>query len=133
MAWVTVRAIGTPRIARRGGMVTPTLYAEMSLLRNTLLQNMREDAPVNKNPSAPNRGALRKSLRASPWLTNGHIWRTEFSALEYIKYVIHGTRPHRIEAKAGGVLAIPGPIGVSSGLRPLTYSGLGGLPGQPGG
>lgn len=133
MAWVTVRAIGTPRGIRRGPGVTPTLYAEMSLLRNTLLQNMREDAPVNKNPSAPNRGALRKSLRASPWLTNGRIWVTQFSALDYIRYVIHDTRPHRIAAKAGGVLAIPGPIGVSSGLKPLTYHGIAGKLGRKGG
>jgi len=132
MAWVAVRAIGTPRGARRGPGVTPTLYAEMSLLRNTLLQNMREEAPVNKNPSAKNRGALRNSLRAGPWLTNGRIWRTEFSALEYIKYVIHDTKPHRIEAKPGKVLAISGPIGVSSSLKPLTYSSLGGIAGKLG-
>src|SRR5579859_622227 len=133
MAWVAVRAIGSPRGARRGPGVTPTLYAEMSLLRNTLLQNMREEAPVNKNPNAPNRGALRKSLRAGPWLTNGHIWRAEYSALDYIKFVIHDTRPHRITAKAGGVLAIQGPIGVSSGLKPLTYTGVAGKLGRKGG
>lgn len=132
MAWVTMRAIGSHRGARGGVGVTPALYAEMSLLRNTLLQNMREEAPVNKNPNAKNRGALRKSLRASPWMTDGKHWVTEFSALDYIKYVIHDTKPHVIRARAGGVLAIPGPIGVSGGLAPLSYRSLGGAEGKLG-
>ena len=133
MAWVTIRAIGTSPSSRRGPGVTPTLYAEMSLLRNSLLNAMREEAPVNKNPNAKNRGALRKSIKASPWMTNGVIWRTEFSALEYIKYVIHGTRPHKIQAKAGGVLAFnwAGP-GVSSGLPAISHLSSGGVAGALG-
>lgn len=123
MTWVYVRAIGSRPSSRRGPGVTPTLYNEMSLLRNSLVQNMREEAPVNKNPSAPNRGALRKSIKASPWMTNGTVWRTEFTALEYIRYVIGGTRPHRIEAKPGGVLAFSwsGHSGASSALHPISY------------
>ncbi|HEV2036886.1 MAG TPA: hypothetical protein VGU71_22270 [Candidatus Dormibacteraeota bacterium] len=136
MTWVTVRAIGSRPSSRRGPGVTPTLYNEMSLLRNSLLSNMREEAPVNKNPSAPNRGALRKSIRASPWMTNGTIWRTEFTALEYIRYVIHGTRPHRIEAKPGGVLAFSwSGAGVSGSLPPISHltSGMLGRLGRRGG
>jgi hypothetical protein len=141
MSWVTMRAVGTPRSARRGPGVTPTLYNEMSLLRNSLLNAMREEAPVNKNPQAKNRGALRASLRAGPWQTDGVHWRSVFTANEYIKYVLKGTRPHRIEAKAGGVLAFSwsGPLlgpggtaGFSGTLRAISYSGLGGAAGMLG-
>lgn len=126
--WVTIRAIGSRPSSRRGPGVTPTLYTEMSLLRNSLVQNMREEAPVNKNPSAPNRGALRKSIKASPWMTNGTIWRTEFSALEYIKYVIGGTRAHVIQAKPGGVLAFSwSGAGASGALSPISHLSAGGL------
>ena len=52
MSWVTIRAVGSNRASRSGPGVTPTLYNEMSLLRNSLLQNMIEEAPVNKNPQA---------------------------------------------------------------------------------
>lgn len=128
-SWVQMRAIGTPRSERGGLGVTPQLYEEMSLIRNTLLENMREEAPVNKNPNAPNRGALRKSIKASPWVTNGSIWRTDFSALDYIQYVIHGTKPHEIRPrKPGGVLAIRGPIGVSSSLPAISHLSSGGKP-----
>jgi hypothetical protein len=134
MAWVTMRAIGSHPASRRGPGVTPTLYQEMSLLRNSLLNAMREEAPVNKNPNAPNRGALRKSIKASPWMTDGVHWRTEFTALEYILYVIHGTKPHRIEAKAGGVLVFQrgGGPGLSGTLAPISYSALGGAAGKLG-
>lgn len=134
MAFVTMRAIGSQPSSRRGPGVTPTLYTEMSLLRNSLLSNMREEAPVNKNPSAKNRGALRASLRASPWATDGRTWRTEFSALEYIKYVIHDTKPHRIEAKAGGVLAFNwnGQGGFSVTLPAISHLSSGGLAGALG-
>lgn len=123
-----MRAIGSSRASRRGPGVTPTLYNEMSLLRNSLLQNMREEAPVNKSPNAKNRGALRASLRASPWMTNGAQWRTEFSALDYIRYVIHDTKPHRIEAKAGGVLAFSwsGRSGASGALSAISHLSSGG-------
>ena len=113
MSWVAVRAIGSNPSSRRGPGVTPTLFAEMSLLRNSLLVAMREEAPVNKNPQAKNRGALRASLRARPWVTDGVHWRSVFSAAEHISYVLHGTRPHRIEAKPGGVLAFTGPAPAS--------------------
>lgn len=129
MPIVAMRAVN--RRSARGLGVTPTLFAQMALFRNTLLQNMREEAPVNKNPQAKNRGALRKSLRAET-LTDGRRFVFRYSALEYVKFVIHGTRPHRIEAKPGGVLAIPGPIGVSSGLPPISYLSRGGAPGKLG-
>lgn len=138
MAWITIRAIGSSPSSRRGPGVTPTLYTQMSLLRNSLLNAMREEAPVNKNPTAKNRGALRNSIRASPWMTNGTIWRTEFSALEYVKYVLHGTKAHRIDAKPGGVLAFqwdvrPGfSASASSWLKPISYAGLGGAVGMLG-
>src|SRR5258708_5606942 len=128
-----MRAVGTARSARRGPGVTPTLYAEMSLLRNSLLNAMREEAPVNKDPNAKNRGALRASLRAGPWETDGTHWRSVFSAAEHIRYVLHGTRPHRIEAKPGGALAFTwsGP-GVSAGLPALSHIGAGGIVGTLG-
>lgn len=138
MAWVQVRAIGTRPSSRRGPGVTPALYAEMSLLRNTLLEKMREEAPVNKNPNAKNRGALRRSLRASPWETDGRIWRTSFSAVDYIKYVIHETKPHLISAKPGSVLAFQWDVrgnfhaSASTWLRPISYAARGGAPGRLG-
>jgi hypothetical protein len=134
MAWVSMRAIGTQPASRRGPGVSPTLYTEMSLLRNTLLNAMREQAPVNKNPSAKNRGALRRSLRASPWLTDGIHWRSEFSALDYIKFVIHDTRPHIIHAKPGGVLAFnwSGRAGESVKLPAISHLSTGGNAGALG-
>ena len=134
MAWVTMRAIGSQPAARRGPGVTPTLYQEMSLLRNSLLNAMREEAPVNKNPSAKNRGALRRSIKASPWMTDGQHWRTEFSALEYILYVIRDTKPHRIDARPGGVLVFQwnGRRGLSGSLKAISYSSLGGAIGKLG-
>ena len=128
-----MRAVGTPRSARRGPGVTPTLYAEMSLLRNSLLNAMREEAPVNKNPNAKNHGALRASLRAGPWETDGVHWRSVFSADEHIKYVLRGTKAHVIAAKPGGVLAFTssGP-GVSGGLQAISYLSAGGVPGRLG-
>jgi hypothetical protein len=134
MTWVAVRAIGSSPSSRRGPGVTPTLYAEMSLLRNSLVNAMREEAPVNKNPSAPNRGALRKSIKASAWMTDGTRWRTEFSALEYVNYVIHGTKAHLIAAKPGGVLAFvaSGKPGLSGSLQAISYASLGGAPGKLG-
>jgi hypothetical protein len=136
MSWVTMRAIGSSRAARSGPGVTPSLYAEMSLLRNTLLQNMREEAPVNKNPQAPNRGALRASLRAGPWETDGIHWRSVFTAADYIKYVIKDTRPHLIQAKAGGVLAFSwSGAGVSGSLPAISHvsAGIAGALGRRGG
>jgi hypothetical protein len=132
--WVSVRAIGSRPSSRRGPGVTPTLYSELGRFRNSLLQNMREEAPVNKNPQAPNRGALRKSLRASPWMTNGKVWRTEFSALDYIRYVINDTRPHEIQARAGGVLAFnwSGTGGVSTKFFPISHLSEGGIAGRLG-
>jgi hypothetical protein len=135
-----MRAVGSSRSSRRGPGVTPTLYAEIALLRNSLLNAMREEAPVNKNPNAPNRGALRASLRAGPLETDGEHWRSVFTAAEHIRYVINATRPHRIEAKAGGVLAFTwsGPLvpggtaGFSGTLRAISYSGLGGVAGMLG-
>jgi hypothetical protein len=134
MSWVAVRAIGSNPSSRRGPGVTPTLYAEMSLLRNSLLNAMREEAPVNKNPQAKNRGALRKSIKASPWITDGVHWVTEFSALDYVNYVIHGTKPHRIEAKAGGVLVFQwnGQPGLSGSLAAISHTSTGGAPGTLG-
>ena len=134
MAFVQVRAIGISRSARSGPGVTPALYEEMSLLRNTLLNAMREEAPVNKNPNAPNRGALRKSIKASPWETNGTFWRTQFSALDYIHFVIHGTKPHIISAKPGGVLAFEwsGRAGDSVKLPAISHISSGGVAGRLG-
>jgi hypothetical protein len=134
MSWVTIRAVGSNRASRSGPGVTPTLYNEMSLLRNSLLQNMREEAPVNKNPDAKNRGALRRSLRAGPWQTDGVHWRSVFTALDYIKFVIHDTAPHRIEAKPGGVLAFSwsGRSGESGALAAVSHLSSGGLVGSLG-
>ena len=134
MAFVAMRAIGSSPASRRGPGVTPTLYNEMSLLRNSLLQNMREEAPVNKNPQAKNRGALRASLRASPWQTDGKTWRSEFTALEYIRYVLAGTRPHLISAKPGGVLAFSwsGRSGLSGSLGAISHASLGLVAGKLG-
>ncbi|MFI5281749.1 MAG: hypothetical protein ACHQ0J_01300 [Candidatus Dormibacterales bacterium] len=134
MSWVTMRAVGTSRAARRGPGVTPTLYAEMSLLRNSLLNAMREEAPVNKNPQAKNRGALRASLRAGPWETDGVHWRSVFTAAEYIKYVIKDTKPHRISAKPGGVLAFnwSGIGGLSANFMGVSHQSTGGAFGRLG-
>jgi hypothetical protein len=133
-SWVQVRAIGTKPSSRRGPGVTPTLYSEMSLLRASLLNNMREEAPVNKNPQAKNRGALRKSIRATPWETNGTIWRTEFTALDYINFVIRDTKPHEIHAKPGGVLAFnwSGVAGASGALPAISHLSSGGIAGKLG-
>lgn len=88
---------------------------------------MREEAPVNKNPNAKNRGALRASLRAGPLETDGEHWRAVYTAAEHIRYVLNATRPHRIEAKAGGVLVFQanGQPGLSGSLAAISYSGLG--------
>jgi hypothetical protein len=112
----------------------------MSLLRASLLNAMREEAPVNKNPNAKNRGALRASLRAGPWETDGVHWRSVFTAAEHVLYVINDTKAHRIEAKAGGVLAFQwsGPLlpggtaGFSGTLKAISYSGRGGAAGMLG-
>jgi hypothetical protein len=134
MAWITMRAVGTPRSARRGPGVTPTLYNEMSLLRNSLLNAMREEAPVNKNPDAKNRGALRASLRAGPWETDGKHWRTVFTANSYIKFVLKDTRPHLIEAKPGGVLAFnwSGKAGESFKVPAISHVSIGAITGTLG-
>ena len=125
--WVTVRAVRSTRSTRGAiGGVSVQLFHEMQLLTNSLTQNLREEAPVNKSPNAKNRGALRASIRAS-LQTNGSQWRISFSANDYVKYVINKTRPHRITAKPGHVLAFNwnGQRGVSRRLAPISHSGLG--------
>lgn len=130
MSWVAMRAIGSSRSSRGGPGVAPRLYTEMTLLRNSLLTAMREEAPVNKSPNAKNRGALRASLRAGPLETDGTHWRVSFTAADYIKYVIHDTKPHRIEPKQpGGVLAFQwsGAGGSSSSMPSLSFRDTAGL------
>jgi hypothetical protein len=62
------------------------------------LSRARGDAPV-KN------GDLRKSLKASPVkaLVNA-VWSTVFATAEHMRWVVEGTRPHRIEARRANAL-----------------------------
>lgn len=133
--WFRVSSIGSSRGSRgAAGGVAPAMFHEMNLLLNSFVQNLREEAPVNKSPNAKNRGALRKSIRGE-LQTNGSQWRIVFKANDYVKYVVNKTRPHEIRPKRpGGVLVFSwnGQVGLSASLPPISHAGLGGVAGPLG-
>lgn len=83
-----------------GGAVTTDEAAAADKFAKVLYANFKAFCPVNKNPHAKNRGALKASIVRTKVRTPLSV-AYEFSALDYIWPVIDGSRPHRIP-KIGG-------------------------------
>lgn len=127
-SWIQVSALRTKKVERRGPGVTPTIFSEMTAARHALTVSLRENCPVNKNPQAKNRGALRLSIRSGPLEHNGKTWRVQFFALDYIYYVINDTKPHVIKPKDKKALAFSW-AGGSATTSPLSFRAGGGAVG----
>jgi hypothetical protein len=101
-----------------GSTSSLSTYAILLSFCQKLNRRMRMECPVNKNPHAKNRGALRESLEVRPLAVGEGDTAIGFYALDYVEWVLSGTHPHVIEPRSGSV---PAPGGKTQRRRALVF------------
>lgn len=88
-----------------GGSIGKDEIAGILAFGKKFLKLQKQMCPVNKNPRAPSRGALKKSLNMVTFGQEGEGQYTVlYEGLDYIEPLIYGSRPHKIVA-SGKALA----------------------------
>lgn len=83
-----------------GSTSSLSTYAILLEFCQKLNRRLKMECPVNKNPHARNRGALRESLEVRP-MSMGEDVAIGFYGLDYIEWVLSGTHPHEIKPTGG--------------------------------
>lgn len=132
---VAILGVSGP-VAGPGGKLARNQSQVVNAFKDSLVRAMKEEAPINKDPAATSRGGLRTSIQGRVVGNQEDGYAIEFTANDYVQYVLNGTRPHIIRPVNKKALAFqwhtgtfrgPGHAGRGSGggfLRSTPYTRL---------